>query len=115
MKFGIVVTLGSRTKRVKESCAKIAYSKGKPYGLTEYYGPKTGVLTGCKVWIYKNQTKRELADTFFHEMAHVFLQMIGGIKKQGDKEEFAARWIGYLSKAMLADYNSSIYGLRNGS
>lgn len=110
--FGIIVEMGGRSKRVKESASKIAYSKGKVYGLTEYYGPRgTSKTTGCKVWIYSRQSKREMADTFFHEMTHVFLQMIGGVKKQGDHEELLARWVGFLSKAMLADY-SPAYGRR---
>ena len=106
--FAIIVNLGGRSKRVKESASKIAYSKGLVYGLTEYYGPKNGGTNGCKVWIYSRQSKRELADTFFHEMTHVFLHMIGGFGKQGREAEALANWIGYLSKAMLADF-SKVY------
>ena len=106
--FGIIVNLGGRSKRIKKSVAgQITYAKGPVYGLTEYYGPKNGGMTGCKVWIYSRQSKRELADTFFHEMTHVFLQMIGGVRKQGRDEELAARLIGYLSKTMLADYSAA--------
>ena len=106
--FPIIVELGGRSKRVKKSAAKISYSKGKIFGLTEYYGPHgTSKTTSCKVWIYSRQNKRELADTFFHEMTHVFLHMIGGVKKQGDAEEFLCRWIGYLAKLNLADYSSA--------
>ena len=108
--FGIIITFGGRSKRVLKSVKEIAYSSGPAYGLTEYCGPKNGVSSGCKVWIYSKQSKRELADTFFHEMTHVFLQMIGGVKKQGKKEEFACRWVGYLAKAMLSDYDSKTYG-----
>ena len=105
--FSIIVELGGRSKRVKDSARKIAYAKGKVYGLTEYYGPRGTVkTTGCKVWIYSRQSRRELADTFFHEMTHVFLHMIGGVKKQGKREEFLARWIGYLAKLNLADYST---------
>ena len=104
--FGIIVEIGDRSRRVKDSARKITYSKGKVYGLTEYYGPRDGnKTTGCKVWIYSHQSKRELADTFFHEMTHVFLHMLGGVKKQGNKEEFTARWIGYLAKLNMADYS----------
>lgn len=108
--FGIIVNLGGRSKKVFASVKKIAYSDGPPFGITEYYGPKNGTTTGCKVWIYSRQSKRELADTFFHEMAHVFLHMIGGVKKQGKREELVARWIGCISRAMLADYDSLRYG-----
>jgi hypothetical protein len=104
--FGIVVNLGGRSRRVKDSARKITYAKGTIFGLTEYYGPRHNKTTGCKVWIYSRQSKRELADTFFHEMTHVFLHMIGGVEKQGDKEEFVARWIGYLAKLNLADYSN---------
>ena len=108
--FSIIVELGGRSKRVKESARKITHAKDKVYGLTEYYGPsRTSKTTGCKVWIYSRQSKRELADTFFHEMTHVFLQMIGGVKNQNDREEFVARWIGYLAKTQLADY-SFVFG-----
>ena len=102
--FSVIVNLGGRSKRVKKSANTIAYSNGAVYGLTEYYGPKNGAANGCKMWIYSRQSKREIADTFFHEMTHVFLQMIGGINKQGKKEEGLASWIGYLAKAMLSDY-----------
>lgn len=110
--FSIIVELGGRSKRVKESARQITYAKGKVFGLTEYYGPRGSTkTTGCKVWIYSRQSKRELADTFFHEMTHVFLHMMGGVKKQGDQEELLARWVGFLSKAMLADY-SPAFGRR---
>ena len=107
--FSIIVEIGGRSKRVKESASKITSSKDNVFGLTEYYGPCGSKTTGCKVWIYSRQSKRELADTFFHEMTHVFLCMLGGAKNQGDQEEMLARWIGFLSKAMLADY-SPAYG-----
>ena len=106
--INIIVQFGGRSKHVKDSARKIAHAKGKVYGLSEYYGPKGSTKTdGCKVWIYSRQSKRELADTFFHEMTHVFLHEIGGIEKQGNKEEFAARWIGYLAKLTLADYSKN--------
>ncbi|MEK7140718.1 MAG: hypothetical protein AAB815_02950, partial [Patescibacteria group bacterium] len=98
-----------RSKRVKRSAAMIAYAKGTVYGLTEYYGPNNSAPNGCKVWIYSRQSKRELADTFFHEMVHVFFQMIGGVNKQGQPEEAVAKWIGYLAKITLADYDKE-YG-----
>ena len=104
--FSIIVEMGGRSKRVRESASKVAYSKGKVYGLTEYYGPRGSIkTTGCKVWIYSRQSKRELADTFFHEMTHVFLAMLGGVKKQRNAEEAVSRWVGYLSKMTLADYS----------
>ena len=104
----IIIEIGGRSKRVKDSSRQISYSDGPVYGLTEYYGPKNGATNGCKVWIYSRQSKREMADTFFHEMTHVFLHLFGGVKKQGNKEEFLCRWIGYLAKLNLADY-SNVY------
>jgi hypothetical protein len=104
--FAIIVNIGGRSKRINKSVAKVAYSNSKVYGLTEYYGPKGSNTTdGCKVFIYSRQSRRELADTFFHEMTHIFLHMIGKVKKQGRNEEFLARWIGYLAKMNLADYS----------
>lgn len=104
--INIIVQFGGRSKRVRDSAQKITYAKDKVYGLTEYYGRKGSNKTdGCKVWIYSRQSKRELADTFFHEMTHIFLHEIGGIEKQGNKEELVARWIGYLAKLTLADYS----------
>lgn len=106
--FGIIVNLGGRTKKVLDSASKISYVRktDKVFGLSEYLGPKgNDKITGARVFIYSRQTKRELADTFFHEMAHVFFEFLGGKKKQGKKEEFACRWIGYLAKMALADYS----------
>lgn len=109
--FAIIVKVGGRSRRILESAKKIAYADGKPYGLTEYYGPKKNPkITGCKVWIYSRQDKRHIADTFFHEMAHVFLQMFGGIKKQGNREERVCNWIGYHARTTLADYDQKKYG-----
>lgn len=102
-RFSIIVEVGGRSRKVKDSAEKIRYSNGKLYGLTEYYGPKKGGITGCKVWIYSRQSEREIADTFFHEMTHVFLQMFAGIKKQGKRDEAMANWIGYMTKTLLAD------------
>lgn len=111
--FSVIVGIGGRSKRVKESAGEVDYAKGPVYGLTEYYGPKNAAANGCKVWIYSRQSKREMADTFFHEMTHVYLQMIGGVKKQGSREESLARWVGYLSKAMFADYSAEYSRERN--
>lgn len=110
--FSIIVNVGGRSKTVLNSVKKIAYSNGKAFGITEYYGPETGT-TVCKVWIYSRQRHREIADTFFHEMTHVFLHMFGGIRKQGKKEELVARWIGYLSKTQL-DYLNPRSGKKGG-
>lgn len=108
--FGIIVKIGGRSKAVLRAVRKIKYSRGKSYGLTEYYGPEKGPLGGCKIWIYSRQSPREIADTFFHEMTHVFLQMLGDIRKQGDKEEVCCRGIGCLAKEMLTNYDQKKYG-----
>ncbi len=104
--FAIVVNIGGRSKRVKESAGKVAYAAGQVYGLTEYVGRKgSSKTTGCRVWIYSRQSKREMADTFFHEMTHVFLRMLGGVENQKGGEEALCRWIGYQAKLQLADYS----------
>ena len=112
MKFAVVVEIGGRSKRWLDSAKNLPHGivRGKLFGMSEYYGPKNGSLTGCKVFIYSRQSKRELADTFFHEMTHIFLQMIGGVRKQKDAEEALCRWIGYMAKILLADYDSCKYG-----
>lgn len=103
--FYLVVNIGGRTKYVKEARKRMNNRAGNIYGLTEYIGPKKGVADGCKVWIYSRQTKREIADTFFHEMTHVFLHMFGGVHKQGVSEELLCNWIGWLAKAQLSEYS----------
>ena len=76
----------------------------KIYGLSEYIYDKKN--PGCRVWIYGRQSFRELADTFFHEMTHVFLHFFCNIRNQGKREEMAASWNGYISKLILHDYDS---------
>lgn len=110
--FPIMVTVGGRSKRVVESAKRIHHARGPIFGLSEYVGPKRGKATGCRVWIYSRQKPRALADTFFHEMAHVFLRMLGGGRKQGRREENLCDWIGWLAKGMLADYDDKKYGRR---
>lgn len=107
--FSVIVRTAGRSKAVEASVRMIpafVNAGGKSYGLTEYYGPKGKKHSdGAKVWIFHRQTPREIADTFFHEMAHVFLHFLGGVKKQGKREEYVCHWIGCLAKAMLADYD----------
>lgn len=105
--FSIIVEMGGRSRRWRDSASKIADLRGKNlYGLAEYYGPKGSIkTTGAKVFIYSRQSKRELADTFFHEMTHVFLNIISRNKKQGNREERVCEFIGYLAKVALADYS----------
>ena len=104
--FPIIVRLGGRSRHIKTSARVLTRARGKLYGLTEYYGPEHGKASRCEVWIYSRQSPRELADTFFHEMMHVFLHMIGGKTTQGRREEQMASWNGYLSKMLLADYDT---------
>ena len=53
---------------------------------------------------------RELVDTFFHELTHVFLNLLGSRRKQGKREEALACWVGYLAKTMFSDYDKNTYG-----
>ena len=113
--FTIKVTIGGRSKKkIKKVTKEITYAKGKCFGFSEYYGPKGGgPISGANVWIYSRQSLRELADTFFHEMTHVFFAVIGGIKKQKATEEDVCNWVGFLVKRLLADYDGGKYGRIN--
>lgn len=74
---------------------KNKYEKDK-YGWTEVDG------SVAKVFIKRKQCSKELTDTFFHEMAHVFFGFHSKNKRMSDKqEEYLAAKIGQLAAALL--------------
>lgn len=49
----------------------------------------------------KNRTSKELADTFFHEMAHIFIHFHGAKKIDRDVEEKLCQQIGRACEGIL--------------
>ena len=102
-KFSITVRFGGRTKQLREDAKKITHSKDLLYGLSSYSLGKKSPYH-CDIWVYSRQNLKEITDTFFHEITHVFLRMVAGIKNQKRREEVACSWMGYLAKKILSDY-----------
>ena len=74
---------------------KTKYEKSK-YGTTEVNGDI------ARVYIQQNQSSKELVDTFFHEMAHVFFGFHKKNKHMTDEqEEYLAGKVGKLVAGLL--------------
>lgn len=102
--YGVLVRFSNPYSRSKEIKRKL-YGKKKKYlhGYTES-GEK-----GFRVWVDARMNEREQADTFFHEMTHVWCGM-KGLKLGKRDEEHLCGWVGYMVKVMMGDRLPKKYG-----
>lgn len=72
--------------------------EGKFYGVTESERNSAGIFIN----VNKNRTSQDLADTFFHEMAHVFFAFHGKKKQMSIRtEERLAQQLGRICAGLL--------------
>jgi hypothetical protein len=55
-----------------------------------------------KVWLNSKQDDIEMADTFFHELMHVYIAMFHNERMSDELEHNACKWVGEHAREFMA-------------